>query len=139
MLICLRNWWKDLITSKVSSLYLLWKLRSWKGYKWDKVFKNGLSKICGRQPLKNFNWSTLEYFVPYISFPSRPLLQSVSNPEYNIFFKGCLLQILLGLFLNTLFQIPLNNKTKCMKVHDQLIKKIWSVGKHCINSVQQCS
>ena len=20
---------------------------------WDKVFKNGLSKICGRQPLKN--------------------------------------------------------------------------------------
>ena len=22
--------------------------------KWDKVFKNGLAKICGRQPLKNF-------------------------------------------------------------------------------------
>ena len=22
-------------------------------YKWAKVFKNGLSKICGRQPLKN--------------------------------------------------------------------------------------
>ena len=22
-------------------------------YKWDKVFKNGLSKDCGRQPLKN--------------------------------------------------------------------------------------
>ena len=22
--------------------------------KWDKVFKNGPSKICGRQPLKNF-------------------------------------------------------------------------------------
>ena len=21
--------------------------------KWDKVFKNGQSKICGRQPLKN--------------------------------------------------------------------------------------
>ena len=21
-------------------------------YKWDKVFKNGSSKICGRQPLK---------------------------------------------------------------------------------------
>ena len=21
---------------------------------WDKVFKNGPSKICGRQPLKNF-------------------------------------------------------------------------------------
>ena len=23
---------------------------------WDKVFKNGLSKVCGRQPLKNFRW-----------------------------------------------------------------------------------
>ena len=22
--------------------------------KWDKVFKSGLSKFCGRQPLKNF-------------------------------------------------------------------------------------
>ena len=30
---------------------------------WDKVFKSGLSKICGRQPLKNFSLSTLEYFV----------------------------------------------------------------------------
>ena len=26
---------------------------------WDKVFKNGLSKICGRQPLKNLNRSGL--------------------------------------------------------------------------------
>ena len=26
--------------------------------KWDKVFKCGLSKFCGRQPLKNFKgWS----------------------------------------------------------------------------------
>ena len=32
-------------------------------YKWDKVFKSGPSKICGRQLLKNFTWSTLEYFV----------------------------------------------------------------------------
>ena len=31
----------------------------------DNVFKNGPSKICGRQPLKNFTWSILEYFVPY--------------------------------------------------------------------------
>ena len=23
---------------------------------WDKVFKNGLSKICGRQLLKNLKW-----------------------------------------------------------------------------------
>ena len=53
--------------------------------KWDKVFKNGPSKICGRQPLKGcgllkaghirsnilkaifykFNWSILEYFDPH--------------------------------------------------------------------------
>ena len=43
---------------------------------WNKVFKNGLSKICGSQPLKNLNgyglpsstnftWSILEYFVPF--------------------------------------------------------------------------
>ena len=55
---------------------------------WDKVFKNGPSKICGGQPLKNlkgygllqqiislqifqrlsstnFTWSILEYFVSY--------------------------------------------------------------------------
>ena len=55
---------------------------------WDKILKNGPSKICGRQPLKNLKryglpkavhipsnferlsstnvtWSILEYFVPY--------------------------------------------------------------------------
>ena len=37
---------------------------------WDKVFKNGPSKICGKQPFErlsytNFTWSILEYFVPY--------------------------------------------------------------------------
>ena len=32
---------------------------------WDKVFKNGrTSKICGRQSLKKFTWSILQYFVP---------------------------------------------------------------------------
>ena len=31
----------------------------------DKVFKTGPSKIFGRQPLKNFAWSVLKYFVPY--------------------------------------------------------------------------
>ena len=30
------------------------------------VFENEASKICGRQPLKNFTWSILEYFVPYV-------------------------------------------------------------------------
>ena len=43
----------------------------------DKVFKNGPSKICGRQPLKKLKG----------------------------FFKGCLPQILLGPFLNTLSQL----------------------------------
>ena len=28
----------------------------------NKVFKNGPSKICGRQPLKKFTWSILKYF-----------------------------------------------------------------------------
>ena len=28
--------------------------------RWDKVFKNGPSKICGRQPLKTFTWPILE-------------------------------------------------------------------------------
>ena len=34
---------------------------------WNKVFMNGPSKICGTQPLKNFIWSILEYFIPCIS------------------------------------------------------------------------
>ena len=29
-------------------------------YTWDKVFKNGSSKIWGREPLKNFTWPILE-------------------------------------------------------------------------------
>ena len=37
------------------------------GTVWVKVFKNGPSKICGRQPLKHFRWSILEYLDPYIS------------------------------------------------------------------------
>ena len=32
---------------------------------WVKVFKNGPSKISGRQPLKNFLWSILEYIAPF--------------------------------------------------------------------------
>ena len=35
-------------------------------YTWDKELKNGPSKICGRQPLKNFTWFVLDYFVPYL-------------------------------------------------------------------------
>ena len=29
--------------------------QTWKTRKWDKLFKNGPSKICGRQPLKKLN------------------------------------------------------------------------------------
>ena len=36
---------------------------------WDKVFKSGPSKICGRQSLKIFPWSNLEYFVPFVFRP----------------------------------------------------------------------
>ena len=32
---------------------------------WEKVFKNGPSETCGRQPLKDFTCTILEYFVPY--------------------------------------------------------------------------
>ena len=32
-------------------------------HKWDKVFLNRPSKICGRQHSKNFTWSILEYVV----------------------------------------------------------------------------
>ena len=44
----------------------------------DKVFKNGPSKICGRELLKNFTWSILKYFISCVSFvamfnPSGPL------------------------------------------------------------------
>ena len=33
---------------------------------WVKVFKKGPSKICRRQPLKNFTCSILEYPDPYV-------------------------------------------------------------------------
>ena len=35
---------------------------------WVKVFKNGPSKICGRQPLKNFTLSILEYLNPFEAY-----------------------------------------------------------------------
>ena len=33
------------------------------------MFKNGSSKICGRQPLKNVTWSILEYVGPNFTWP----------------------------------------------------------------------
>ena len=53
---------------------------------WDKAFKSGLSKICGRQP-------------------------ALGKPYPFKFLKGCCLpQILLGPFLNTLSQLTLTLK-----------------------------
>ena len=33
------------------------------------MFKNGSSKICGRQPLKNVTWSILDYVGPNFTWP----------------------------------------------------------------------
>ena len=63
--------------------------------KWDKVFKNGARKICRRQPLKNLKG----YGLPYLFK----------------FFKGCLLQILIGSFLNTWLQVRLNDSPEEFK------------------------
>ena len=57
--------------------------------KWDKVFKNGPSKICGWQPLKKFEEVWTIQTIP---------LQM---------FEGCLPKTLLGPFLNTLSQIKI--------------------------------
>ena len=58
------------------------------GRKWVKVFKNGPSKICGRQSLKNLKWCDL-----------------LKQTNHFKFFKCCVPQILLGPFLNTLTQM----------------------------------
>ena len=57
-----------------------------------KVFKNGPSKICGRQPSKYLKWYGL--------------------PNHFKFFKGSLPQILLGPFLNTLTHIIIAEKKR---------------------------
>ena len=55
----------------------------------DKVFKNGPSETCGRQPLKNMKRYGLLIPYPLSSYPFK-------------YFKRCLPQILLGPFLNAL-------------------------------------
>ena len=52
--------------------------------KWDKAFKNGPNKICGRQPLKNLKW-----------YGQAKSLQ---------IFKGCLPQDLINPSLNKMAQ-----------------------------------
>ena len=63
--------------------------------KWDKVFKNEPSKICGRQHLKNSKGYGL-----------------LKRPYVFKFFKGCLHQILLGPLLKTLSQIKYVSKAE---------------------------
>ena len=88
---------------------------------WARVFKNGPSKICGRMPLKNLilvyltgiwkiapekNCSLVRVRVwtkVRVSFRVGKNCPKtcLSRPYHFKFFKGCLLQILLGPFLNT--------------------------------------
>ena len=42
--------------------------------KWDKLFKNGPSKICGRQPLKSLNRYVCIHFVEIFHFLEITLL-----------------------------------------------------------------
>ena len=67
---------------------------------WGKLFKNGSSKIYWRQPLKNLKWCG----------------QPKQTPCHLRFFKGCLPQTLLGLFLNTLTHLclPIINRNDSM-------------------------
>ena len=57
-------------------------------YIWDKVFKNGLSKICEDRLQKIWN-----------GLPKQTI-------SLQIVYKSCLPQILLGPFLNTLSLVP---------------------------------
>ena len=60
--------------------FLMKKMKLWMKRKsiWDKVFKNGPSEICGRQPLKNLKWYGLlkhgffliSFLISFSSFSS---------------------------------------------------------------------
>ena len=69
---------------------------------WIKVFKNGPSKICGRQPLKNFKWYGL---------------------------LSCIPQILLGPFLNTFNHMKLRSYI-CIQTEKSVARSLkfqWSL------------
>ena len=65
-------------------------------YKIRNVFKNGPSKICGRQPLKNLKG----YGLPKQTYSFK-------------FFMGFLPPILLGPFLNALYHMHHRKKNHC--------------------------
>ena len=57
---------------------------------WVKVFKNGPSKICGRQSSTNFTWSIPEYLDPSVTLAANIYLQQLYSACSN--FLWCLLQ-----------------------------------------------
>ena len=63
--LCFGFWEFSVISKRVITLA---RLKDWfcLTYRWVKVFKNGPSKICGRQPLKIFTWYILKYFDPNV-------------------------------------------------------------------------
>ena len=75
---------------------------------WVKVLKNKPNKICARQPLK-IMWSDMV---------------CLSIPYHFRFFKGCLAQILLGLFLEKMEKIPMKNGRRYF-LNDSM-KIIWN-------------
>ena len=80
-------------------------------YKCDKVFKDGPSEIRGKQLLKNLKWfglllKNLKWYGSMWSdmvviWSDMVVIDDLKWHHFK-FFKGCLPQILLGPFLNTL-------------------------------------
>ena len=57
---------------------------------WDKVFKNGPGKICGRQLLKNFAWSILEYLNTLSNITQNFVLKSTQMNKGGHFYGDCI-------------------------------------------------
>ena len=84
---------------------------------WDKVSKNGPSKICRKQSFKNlkrytgllnpFMTEAENQWTGFYMISASVMKGLLSRPYPFKFFEGCLLQILLGPFLNTLSHVDL--------------------------------
>ena len=61
-----QNMWSFHIIFSVPACFL--NLYPYIWHIWDKVLKNGTSKICERQLLKNLTWPILEHFIPYMIY-----------------------------------------------------------------------
>ena len=80
---------------------------------WVKLFKNELTKISGRQPLKTYE-----------------VVWSASRPYHFKFFKGYLLQILLSPFLNTLIQNVSTKRCDSIVIDPIVCTKIFNTQNH---------